>query len=269
MAYQPAANKLFLALLPLFAYPASFAADAADSNAENEIIQLKEVQGFSSFAQQMGTQQIDQQKIQDRITTNGTVSELLKSNPNVKFSNANGNSNTPGEIAPENVSFHGEKFYNNNWMIDGMLNNDTTNPGANRGAIAANNPDGYRPPDLPAGGAQSFWINSDIIDHADVYDSNVSARYGQFTGGVIDAQLKNPDTLKSSGRVSYRTTRDSWAKYHIEGDDAFYNAENLSNQPKFTKHVFSINVNQPINDRAVLLFLITAPNPTFPIIIQT
>ena len=67
-----------------------------------------------------------------------------------------------GEIAPENASFHGEKFYDNNWMIDGMSNNDTTNPGADNGNMV-NNPQGTNANELPAGGMQSFWINSDII----------------------------------------------------------------------------------------------------------
>ena len=150
-----------------------------------------------------------------RPITNGAITDLLHDNPNVQFSNSSGSSEAAGEIAPENVSFHGEKFYDNNWMIDGMSNNDTTNPGADNGNMV-NNPQGTNANELPAGGTQSFWINSDIIQRADVYDSNISAKYGQFTGGVVDARLKNPDLRRFSGGISYRTSRDSWTKYNLD-----------------------------------------------------
>lgn len=120
-------------------------------------------------------------------TGNGSVPELLKNNPNVQFANTANSSNTPGELAPENVSFHGEKFYNNNFMIDGLSNNNNINHGANKGVLDGD-PDGYSPIDLPAGGTQSFWINSELIESLEVFDSNISAKYGDFTGGVVDAE---------------------------------------------------------------------------------
>ena len=243
-------SALSLALVSVF--PAVYAADNTDVQTDT-LVDLNTIVVTAPFAQKMGTQRITQQQIQDRVTGNGTISELLKSNLNVQFSNTDGNSNTPGEIAPENVSFHGEKFYNNNWMIDGMSNNDTVNPGADKGAIATADPDGSSPFDLPAGGTQSFWLNSGIIDRVDVYDSNISAKYGQFTGGVVDAKLKDPDPGKAWGDISYRTTRDSWTNYHVDDPD-FFNAESVLDQPKFTKHIYSINVNQPLNERAALLF---------------
>ncbi len=254
-------KALILALLPVFS--GAYAADSANTPDNARQVEMNTLVVTAPFAQKMGTQRITQQQIQDRVTGNGTISELLKSNLNVQFSNTDGNSNTPGEIAPENVSFHGEKFYNNNWMIDGMSNNDTVNPGADKGAIATSDPDGSSPFDLPAGGTQSFWINSGIIDRVDVYDSNISAKYGQFTGGVIDAKLKDPDPEKAFGDISYRTTRSSWVKYHIE-DDEFYNAENLTDQPKFTKHIYSININQPLNKQAALLFSYNRTQSTIP-----
>lgn len=131
-------KALILALLPVFS--GAYAADSANTPDNARQVEMNTLVVTAPFAQKMGTQRITQQQIQDRVTGNGTISELLKSNLNVQFSNTDGNSNTPGEIAPENVSFHGEKFYNNNWMIDGMSNNDTVNPGADKGAIATSDP---------------------------------------------------------------------------------------------------------------------------------
>ncbi|MDP8170787.1 TonB-dependent receptor [Pasteurella skyensis] len=216
-----------------------------------------------SFAQQMGTQKLNSLEISRLPTKNGTVSDLLKSNPNVRFQNFADVSETQGEISPENVSFHGERFYNNAWLIDGMSNNDNIHPGSGNGRLLAN-PDGRSPAVLPAGGTQSFWINSDIIDSVTVYDSNISAKYGQFTGGVIDAKLKDPSfDAKISGSISYRTTRDAWTKFHTYGNTAeekekneenFKKADELYYQPKFTKHNYAVNVNIPVNDRTAVMF---------------
>ncbi|MFV0467295.1 MAG: TonB-dependent receptor plug domain-containing protein, partial [Dysgonomonas sp.] len=206
-------------------------------------------------SQTMGTQIITADQISKMPTRNGSVTELLKNNPNVQFSNNADNGSTPGELQPENVSFHGEKFYQNNYMVDGLSNNNTINPGANGGDLTAD-PDGYSPTDLPAGGAQSFWINSELIDSVEVYDSNISAKYGDFTGGVVDAKLKDPDLQKSSGRISFRTTSDSLTEYHVDESvkEDFDQATSLYYQPKFTKKFYSATVNQPLSDKAGLIF---------------
>ena len=93
------------------------------------------------FAQKMGTQRITSRQIATRPHSNGTITGLMHDNPNVQFSNISGTSESAGEIAPENVSFHGEKFYNNNWQIDGMNNTDNSNPGAGAGYQNSNDSD--------------------------------------------------------------------------------------------------------------------------------
>ncbi|KQN64764.1 TonB-dependent siderophore receptor [Erwinia sp. Leaf53] len=216
-------------------------------------------------SQSMGTQILTKEQIARMPTQNGTITELLKHNPNVRFANTTDSSNTPGEIAPENVSFHGEKFYNNNFMIDGLSNNNTINPGANGGELS-NDPDGFSPTDLPAGGTQSYWINSELVEQLEVFDSNVSAKYGDFTGGVVDARLKDPDLEKSSGKISYRTTRDAWTRYHIDeaiGED-FYSATKHTYQPKFKKEFYSFSANQPLSDKAGFIFAYNRQKSTIP-----
>lgn len=252
-------TKIMLALLPVLA--ADFVVAAGESAIQETTaakdadyaVDLKEIVVRGSFAQEKGTQRITSKDIKNRVTGNGNISELLKNNLNVQLSSSNNTANTAGEIAPENVSFHGEKFYNNSWMIDGISNNDTTNPGADNGEVTADF-DGSSPFDLPAGGTQSFWLNSGLVDRVDVYDSNVSAKYGQFTGGVVDAKLKDANPTNASGSIEYRTTRDNWTKYHIEEGNDFYKAESIRNQPQFTKQSLSVNVNQPLTENTALLF---------------
>ncbi|MEF9676870.1 TonB-dependent receptor plug domain-containing protein [Pectobacterium aroidearum] len=234
--------------------------DSSSENGEDTILVRS-----TPTSQSMGTQIINAEQIKKMPTRNGSVTELLKNNPNVNFANETDSSLTAGEIAPENVSFHGEKFYNNNFMIDGLSNNNTINPGANGGTLGTN-PDGYNATDLPAGGTQSFWINSELIDKLEVFDSNISAKYGDFTGGVVDARLKDPDLTKSSGKVSYRTTSDKWTKYHVDEKDVenFESATQLYHQPKFKKNFYSLTVNQPLSDKAGFIFAYNRQQSTIP-----
>nr|WP_279388362.1 TonB-dependent receptor plug domain-containing protein [Cricetibacter osteomyelitidis] len=208
------------------------------------------------FSQQVGTQKITEEQIKNRPTGNGNVTELLKNNPSVRFANRADSSNTAGEIAPNEVSIHGEKFYNNNYTIDGLSNNDNINPGANNGQLSAISPDGYSPNDLPAGGTQSFWLDTGLLKNVEVFDSNISAKYGNFTGGVINAEIKDPSFDRHKGRVFYRTSRDAWAHYFIDEADKeeFYQATKIYNQPQFKKEQYGIEVNQPLNEKAALLF---------------
>lgn len=253
-----------ISLLPGATFAQQNAIENTKKNEENSDLQQTEIttSGEDTIlvrstptSQSMGTQILTAEQIERLPISNGNITELLKTNPNVRFSNDANSSNTPGEIAPENVSFHGEKFYNNNFMIDGLSNNNTINPGANGGELK-NTPDGYNATDLPAGGTQSFWINSELVEQLEVFDSNVSAKYGNFTGGVVDARLKDPDLEKASGKISYRTSRDSWTKYHIDvtNEEAFNSASELTYQPKFTKSFYSFTANQPLSDKAGFIF---------------
>ncbi|TKY82054.1 TonB-dependent receptor plug domain-containing protein [Pectobacterium polonicum] len=224
--------------------------DSASENGEDTILVRS-----TPTSQSMGTQIINAEQIKKMPTGNGSIPELLKNNAAVQFSNTANSSNTPGELAPENVSFHGEKFYNNNFMIDGLSNNSNINPGANKGQLDTD-PDGYNATDLPAGGTQLFWINSELIESLEVFDSNISAKYGDFTGGVVDAKLMDPKLDNVFGKVSYRTSNDSWTSYHVDSNisENFYSATNLYYQPKFKKQFYSATFNQPLSDKAGFIF---------------
>ncbi|CNK99035.1 putative exported iron receptor protein [Yersinia enterocolitica] len=213
------------------------------------------VRGRAAGQLQIGSQQMTETDIAKQPTGNGNITELLRTNPNVQFSETSRNSTTPGELAPEVVSFHGEKFYNNNFIVDGLSNNDRLNPGDNVADIEKA-PNGNAGADFPAGHPEAFWVDTSLLESVSVYDSNISAKYGQFTGGVVDATLKRPSFTEASGNISYRTTRSSWAKYHIEDKKqvSFNKATTLDAQPKFTKDFYSITVNQPLNDRAGFTF---------------
>ncbi|TCT15278.1 outer membrane receptor protein involved in Fe transport [Bibersteinia trehalosi] len=208
----------------------------------------------SSFSQQIGTQRLTEKDIAAMPSTNGNITDLLKNNVNVRFSSAGDNSTSGGEIKPNEVSFHGEQYYNNNFIVNGMSNNDNINPAAASSRYADTAPAGRNAYDLPAGGTQSFWINSKLVKSIEVFDSNISAEHGRFTGGVIDVILKDPDLEKHAGMVGYRVTSERLAKMHVDDNKRFEAATALNMQPKFTKQSFDLMLNQPLSDKAAIRF---------------
>lgn len=244
-------NHFVLMACLLLVCPLSYGeVEAGENDNENDEIIIF---GVTPFSQQVGTQQIMADDIENTPTGNGNITDLLKNNANVQFSNEADNSNTGGEIKPNEVSFHGEKFYNNQFVVDGMSNNDNFNP--NAGSISAREPIGTAAHHLPAGGTQSFWLDASLVDNVEVFDSNVSAKYGQFTGGVVNANLKKPSFEKrNSGKIYYRTTRDGWANFHVQDDEAFEQATELNLQPEFTKQQYGLVANHRVNDDFALTF---------------
>lgn len=97
----------------------------------------------------------------------------------------------------------------------------------------------------------------------EAFDSNVSAKYGQFTGDVVNADLIDPDTTRQSGKISYRTTRDDWAKFHYsEIDQTDIDNHNLIDGKKNrTKNTPNTNTTLPTTNP-----LTTNPPCCFPII---
>ncbi|MGA9702608.1 STN domain-containing protein [Pseudomonas sp.] len=78
------------------------------------------VLGFTEENSFQGATVIDQRAIQAFPGANGDITTLLQMHPAVQFSGEQKSSNTPGEIDPADISINGAKFYQNNFMIDGM-----------------------------------------------------------------------------------------------------------------------------------------------------
>lgn len=204
-------------------------------------------------------QQLSEAEIKRTPKGNSTINSLLRKNGAIHYSNNSNNSVKGGEIEPELVSFHGEPYYNNLFLIDGLSNNDIINPGYSNG--------GYNSVEnsfevganlyLAPGSPESFQIDSALLRKISIYDSNVPAKYTNFTGGVVDAELKDADPQKASGRISYRTTRDRWTYFHFnpqESEQIAYNDALNNIQPEFRKHIYNLTANQPLSDKTALLF---------------
>ncbi|APG26597.1 hypothetical protein A7E78_01200 [Syntrophotalea acetylenivorans] len=172
---------------------------------------------------------------------NNSINEALTILPGIQFSETANISTQGGEILPPQVSISGGKVFENNFTIDGISNNSLLDP------------NGKTPLDSPndlAGHAQEMFLDASLADKITVYDSNVSARYGNFKGGVVDAETINPLPWFSS-KLFYRTTRDEWTSFHLdpEKEEAFLSSTDHREQPKFRKHHYGFDFHIPLTPR--------------------
>ncbi len=189
---------------------------------------------------------VELQQLESAPSGNGDITSALKILPNIQYDNTQNSSNTPGEIDPANISISGGLYYQNLFIVDGMgINNDLDPVGG-----TTNGPNSLR-------GNQSQGLNIDIslIESINVQDSNISAKYGGFSGGVVEANTKKPDINSWHWNFSWQYTSSDLTKYHID-DDAeanFATSSDENYQPNFTKHIFRASANGYITDNFGIL----------------
>jgi hypothetical protein len=132
-------------------------------------------------------------------------------------------------------------------MINGVSNNNNLNPGgiSNARPLATT---------TPSGEAQSLFIDTSLIESIEAHTEAISAEYGSFTGGVINAKLKDAHRDRWHFLAKYRYTDDSWAKYHLTDDQKnTTQSTDISYQPEFSKYEYTISADGPITDHLGLM----------------
>ena len=155
-----------------------------------------------------------EETIEKSPTGEGNLSDLLRLNPNVDFSRESDLSAGTASLRPDEISIHGQEFYQNLFLIDGSDATNDLNP--------ANAMDTWSTPSLvaPHGGSspQGYYIDVDLLEKVEVYDSNVPVEYGGFTGGVVSADLKS---YEGDDKISFTwgLQRDEWESFHVSEED--------------------------------------------------
>ncbi|WP_164967639.1 TonB-dependent receptor plug domain-containing protein [Arcobacter sp. CECT 8985] len=185
----------------------------------------------------ISSSKIDKTNIQNSVLGNGFISSVLDTNPNIEVTDTSNNSKTAGEIAPGKISINEAAYYQNNFSIDGISNSSLLDPNL------SNAFDAY---DVP-GNENEIFLDLDLVESIDVYDSNISAEYGSFTGGVIDAKTIRPGA-EPSFKASYGYTSDSLTNFHVDNEESFERASSDNNQPKFKKSFYNFYATTPLDD---------------------
>jgi hypothetical protein len=230
-AHSPLALAIFSVLCPI-----AYANDAENAAVQPEV-KLNTIIVEAEKANEVGQTTYSKEDLEKTPNTQKTLSEFLKVNPNIQFSNKNNNAASQAEINAADMSIHGALPYNNSFLLNGMSFNNDINPYS--GTSSLNNIS-----DLD-GTSQAVTINTDLLCNLEVLDSNVSAKYGKFTGGVISATTCAPKTVVGEihGSVNYDYTNSNWNRFnYIDTDEeAEFNDPTKANaQKNYTKQGFSL-----------------------------
>ncbi len=201
---------------------------AADKRADARLVtQLNTVQVKARRIDNTGTQSLDKRAIATLPQVNGDLTSLLKINPQVQFDEKQASSATGGEIGPAEISIHGAKAYQSEFLVDGMSVSNDLDPG-NKASI------GHF--ELIAAGAQALALDAELVCDLQVHDANISAEHGHFTGGVVDAKTCSA-TRRFGGKVSMAYTSSQWTQLIVDPrrQQAFEASATEDEQPRFTK----------------------------------
>lgn len=207
---------------------------------------------YASKEEQAGKVVLDSQTINLMPSSTGTVTDTLRGRSDVQFDSGSRSGSQGGEIRPPKISIKGSRPYENNYTINGVGTSNLINP---IGLGSAN--DVQSASGVPQGDAQSFFFDRRLLDNVTVMSENVSAEYGAFQGGVVDAKLRNARMDRFHFDANYRHTRNSWAKlyYDPKWTEEDLEARKLDGkyQNKFQRHEYTLVADGPINDKLGIL----------------
>ena len=216
--------------------------------------------------------EISRSMLESNPNGNGDITSILKILPNVQYDTRQNSSSTPGEINPANISISGGLYYQNNFQIDGFNMNNDLDPAA--GSYGNYNP--VATTALP-GQSQGLNIDTALLESISVQDSNVSASYSGFTGGVVEAKTKRA-TKKFGANISYQISQGnanpknfSLTNYHIyggangDGLNSFLAADATGGHPEFIKHSIRASVESKITKKLGIVASFTTTQSFIPL----
>lgn len=186
-------------------------------------------------------------------TSNGNITDYLRSNPHIRYENSDQNGFQRGEIKPENISINGADPNQTAYFVDNVnINNELT---ADSDIF-----DGSMQVVPGISHTQAYFFDATMLSKVEVQDSNISASLGGFMGGAVIAKTKQYSGTDSI-KLKYRTTNSSWAK--MEAGDSVQkilkqvrpdNVGVAELQPKYNKQTFNILAEKRLNDNLGMVF---------------
>ena len=186
-------------------------------------------------------------------TSNGNITDYLRSNPHIRYENSDQNGFQRGEIKPENISINGADPNQTTYFVDNVnINNELT---ADSDIF-----DGSMQVVPGISHTQAYFFDATMLSKVEVQDSNISASLGGFMGGAVIAKTKQYSGTDSI-KLKYRTTNSSWAK--MEAGDSVQkilkqvrpdNSGTAELQPKYNKQTFNILAEKRLNDNLGMVF---------------
>lgn len=190
--------------------------------------------------------------------TNPTLSELLKHQPRIGINDAQ-TSMQGGTLRPDEISLSGARPHETKYTIGGVgVNNITT---------FANQSD--LPTELSSGHSSGYFVDTTLIDSVEVFDHDISAEHGGFTGGVINVELRQPKE-KFTVDYSYRMNDSAWNAAQKVGknfQDSYGTPIDGSGkyQPNFQKRMHALHMSGAISETQQLALNISRQESDIPL----
>lgn len=245
----------------LFTVPVCCAAGAAQEGASQEgdedsdtqeavqleAIEIEDTRVPAAFRglvadQQSGLSVVDKTSATALDSGSGDALDVLRLLPNVHFdvNQLSVRAEDLQDLRPSDISISGGQVYDNSIRIDGVAVDNVMD-------VTQDNP--YHFLEVAGAAAQTVFLDPSLIERLEVRDSDIPARYGEFSGGVVDAKLRDPaDSLGAS--LGFGFENDNLTEYEV--DDAELAAADPP--PVFTKWRLHGTLDVPLHDRAGLLF---------------
>lgn len=260
-------SALCLALLAVAAQP-TLAQETENEEEEEEALVVPIEVEAPELRVQQGRSEYDAEFIEAMPTGQGDLADLLRMNPAVDFSRTADLAVGTATLRPNEISIHGQLHYQNLFLIDGADTTSDIDPAVssqllNRSHIG----DVYSIPSLvqPIGGSspQGYYLDVELLDKVEVYDSNIPVEYGGFTGGVVSAQIKSyqgEDTFS----WHFGMQRDEWEEFHVSEDDITSNDRyNGVYTPDYQKTNFGLSMQQGLGNNLGLTLGLTRRQSRF------
>ena len=199
-------------------------AQASDQlSADEESVHHLDTVEVEDYLQKNGRTVISAEELAVKPSMTGSVADALRGEAFVQF-DVNSRLSTAGaEITPPLISIRGSRPQETSYTINGIANNNSFNVGDITSASTLGS--------IPDGTAEALMIDTDLLDNITVLSENISAEYGNFTGGVVDARVRDAKTDRWHMKTWVRHTRDAWTKQH------FTPAEAENDQPVASDHL--------------------------------
>lgn len=188
-----------------------------------------------------GTSTFDATSVEARTPGSGDVNQLLKALPGSHFSLGEGLATRANlqDLRPEQVSISGGRVNENLFVLDGVdassrldFSNDNA---ANYSEVAGASP-------------QAFWVDGSLVGGVTVRDSNVSAEYGRFSGGVVEIVTRTP-ARTFGGHLYYSFTNSDLTSFKASDGSRAALGGVLPDEPVHDKVRYGLSLDLPIGDQ--------------------
>ncbi|KAF0810780.1 TonB-dependent receptor plug [Alcanivorax sp. S71-1-4] len=259
---QPLAGLLFCILaVPVFAEP------EAETGPEEGVVSpqgaafLRQVEvraqrESTAPTEKEGNWLINRRQLDRYGQGSGQITPVLSSIPNVQFDEERFDDDSLVDLRPPSVSIAGGRIYENNFTLDGFSVNSRFDPGKGSGL-------GSEPPRQD----QGLFLDLDLIDSVEVWQSNVPAEYGRFLGGVVNMETRRhgatPETY-----LSARRTQGDWVKSRVFQLPPEPGVERAPvGEPDFRRSRYTVRHSRPISDTAGIVAAFALAESSTPLLV--